>query len=263
MPENITSFLYADDTALLTTGNNIETIEENLNHAICTAQEWFINKLSLNTNKTKSMLLGTKQRLQGATPIEIINGAKKVEMVDHFKYLGVVLDNCLTFDRHVSYIKKKVYVRLRALGQLRQYISRNLALQIYKSLIVPHFDYADVCYDAMTTQNAKKLQTLQNSCIRICLQRDRRSNVASLHRDSKLLTLTERRNIHSCNLVYNGLAGMSTQGINNMFHHIADTRERTTRASTSLMLEVPIGKREISKSNLKWRGATYYNQLPE
>ena len=93
MPDNITSFLYVDDTALLTTGENAETIQANFNFALATSQNRFVNnKLCLDISKTKATLLGTKQRLQNATPICIENGAKKVETVSHFKYLGVVLE---------------------------------------------------------------------------------------------------------------------------------------------------------------------------
>ena len=162
------SFLYAHDTALLTTGESTEIIQDKLNHAFASSHDWFVdNKLCLNISKAKAMLLGTKQHVQNTAPICIQNGTEQVETVPHFKYLGMFLDSSLTFNKHVSYVRKKVYVRLRALGQLRHYISRKLALNIYKSLIIPHFDYADTCYDAMSKQNAQKLQILQNTCLRI------------------------------------------------------------------------------------------------
>ena len=75
--------------------------------------------------------------------------------------------------------------------------------------------------------------------------------------------LDERRSIHSGNLVYCGTQGISTTGINSMFQPIANNRERVTRASTNLTLEVPKCKLELSKSNLRYRGAVYFNQLPD
>ena len=135
-------------------------------------------------------------------------------------------------------------------------------MKIYKSLIIPHFDYADVCYDAMTQKNAQKLQTLQNTCIRICLQRDKRSNVTQLHADSKLLTLAERRKMHGCNMVYNGLHGKSSAGLNNMFVSLSEVRTRDTRASANLEVDIPRCNLEVTKSNFRIRGGNYYNNLP-
>ena len=47
---------------------------------------------------------------------------------------------------------------------------------MYKSLVVPHLDYADIIYDAMAEKSAKQLQTLQNVCWQICLNCDKRSD---------------------------------------------------------------------------------------
>ena len=77
---------------------------------------------------------------------------QSVESVEHFKYLSVIVDCDLKFDKHMTNLKCKVYKRLKGLVRLCQYISSRLSLQLYRSLIIPHLDYADVCYDAMNQQ---------------------------------------------------------------------------------------------------------------
>ena len=84
---------------------------------------------------------------------------ERVKTVDTFKYLGIMLDRNLRFDAYVTYLRRKVYMRLKALGKVRQHVSRNLAVQVYESLVLPHLDYADVIYDAMLAQSEKQLQT--------------------------------------------------------------------------------------------------------
>ncbi len=97
-------------------------------------------------------------------------------------------------------------------------------------------------------------------CRRICLQRDKRSKVTGLHADS--VTLSNRRNILCCNLVYCGLGGKLTPVINQMFVHISGNHDRNTRASNTLMLAVTKCKLNISKSNLRLMRACYYNNFP-
>ncbi len=233
MPSNIHTFLYADDTALVTTGDSMDTIERNLNASLILAKQWFDNhKLSLNVKKTKGMKFGTKQKLSQMANLKIAFDSETVEQVYQFKYLGVILDCSLQFDKHVAYVKQKVYTRLKTLGRLRQFISRSLSLTLYRSLVLPHFNYADVCYDSMSKSNANQLQSLQNTCLRICLKREKMSNVHELHTDANVCKLSDRRKAHCCNLVYLGVEGKSTKGINNMFSLVNESHKRTTRASS-------------------------------
>ena len=91
--------------------------------------------------------------------------------------------------------------------------------------MLPHFDYAEVCYDAMSKTSANQLQSLQNTCLRICLKREKMSNVQDLHTDANVCKLAERRKAHSCNLVYLGVEGKLMNGINNMFSLVNDMHE--------------------------------------
>ena len=152
---------------------------------------------------------------------------------------------------------------MRALGKLRQYISQNPAINVYKALLLPHFDYADVIYDVMSHQNVAQIQGLQNRCLRICLKREPRSNTKDLHNDANICTLASRRKQHCCNLVHKGLEQTSSPGVNSMFSTIGSNRDRVMRASENQMLDVPICKLVKSQNNFRIRGAMYYNQLPQ
>ncbi len=71
-------------------------------------------------------------------------------------------------------------------------------------------NYADVIYDVMSKKSASQLQAIQNSCLRICLNCDKRSNVHEMHKIVKVCSLSDRRLCHSSNLVYRGLENTST-----------------------------------------------------
>lgn len=57
--------LYADDSALLMAGKDINQIEVSLSRELEHIREWLIdNKLSLHLGKTESIVFGTKWRQQ-------------------------------------------------------------------------------------------------------------------------------------------------------------------------------------------------------
>ncbi len=179
----------------------------------------------------------------------------------YYKYLVLNLDENLTFDKHVSYLKGKITGKMKTLGRVRQYVSKNLALQLYKTLIIPDFDYGDQVYDAMSASNSAKLQCMQNRCLRICLNSQPRTPVESLHREAGLPKLSTRREAHTCNLVYKGLYDASSDGINHMFVLPEPRENNNTRALDNMTLTVPRNRIGVSDGNVRVRGAKYFNDL--
>lgn len=61
---NADARMYADDTHLTFACNNIETINDVMNHDLCNVNKWLAaNKLTLNSSKTEFMLVESRQRL--------------------------------------------------------------------------------------------------------------------------------------------------------------------------------------------------------
>lgn len=90
-----------------------------------------------------------------------------LELVNEFKYLGVIVDERLKFESHIKMIKQLIIARLVILKKIRPLIERREALLLYKSYIIPYFDLGNLWYTAANEQLTRGLQTLQNKCIRI------------------------------------------------------------------------------------------------
>jgi len=69
------------------------------------------NFLILNLEKTKIMLVGTYQRIAEAEDLVIEISNTRLETVNEFKYLGVLLDNTLSWKDHIEYISNKISSR--------------------------------------------------------------------------------------------------------------------------------------------------------
>ena len=85
------------------------------------------------------------------------------------KYLGVSLDDRLSFDEHVNYMYTKASQKLGILRRSREYLDKSTSLIPYKSLVLPHLDYCDLVYMNTTVQNLIKLQLIQNGACRTIL----------------------------------------------------------------------------------------------
>ena len=70
-----------------------------------------------------------------------------IDSCETHKYLGLLLDKMLTFNRHVEEMILKANKGIGLMARLRRYLQRNSLLTIYKVFIRPHLDYGDVVYD--------------------------------------------------------------------------------------------------------------------
>ena len=209
------------------------------------------------------MVHGTQQRLrdiEDMLPVEL--SGERVESVSEFKYLGVVLDRHLSFDNHTTYLRRKVMVKMKMLGRIRQYVSQSLAIMLYNSLILPDFDYADIIYDSFSKHNANKLQVMQNKCLKLCIKCDRRIPSDELHARAKMPLLSTRRNVHTCNFVYRGLNNQLSKGVNAMFKYPEERANNNTRSTDNKQLAVPVSRLQLGKGNIKIRGPEYFNSIP-
>ncbi len=115
------------------------------------------------------MIFGTQHKIDSIGDINIMHGTHRLEKVNKYKYLGLVLDPKLTFHEHVAYIKSKTYAKIKLLGRLQNIIVHDTALTIYKTLILPNFDYCDYLMVNISKQDAESLQKLQNCAFRSIL----------------------------------------------------------------------------------------------
>ena len=254
--------LYADDTALYFSASSPAVLENILNEEISNVSSWFqTNKLTLNTRKTKVMLFGSAKRVGTFPPLNIKIDDNQIEQVSLFKYLGVWLDCTLTFAHHIDYISKKANARLAILGRTRRYISTKTAMTLYKSLIMPYFDYCDTVWDTCSCQLKQQLQILQNRALRIINKVDRYTHVSDLHKMSNILTLQQRRDQHIQVFMYKATHNLYPSYICSKFTDASLIHTHTTRTAANNSLFIPRAKLNAGKNRISYRGATSWNLL--
>ena len=72
---------------------------------------------------------------------ELTLKSNNILTIDELKLLGVTIDNKLTFSSHIKLVLSKIHAKIAALRRIRNFIDSNTAVKLYKSYILPHFDY--------------------------------------------------------------------------------------------------------------------------
>ena len=195
--------LYADDTVLYMSDSDEHNAHAGLQHDLYSLTEWCnMNRLTINSKKTKVVLFGMRTMLKKAICQDLYIGNNKLQYVKNFTYLGVKLDCKLNFEAHALECLRLVSHKLYMISKIRNCITNKQALCIYKSKILPYFDYGDIFYMKTHQRTIDKLQKLQNRALRLCLGHHNRHNVDILHIEANVPKLEPRRLCHLVNFVY-------------------------------------------------------------
>ena len=245
--------LYADDTVIYTSGVSAEVAACKLQPSLNQFYEWCqANKLSLNVTKTKLMVFGTRHKVKKAKDITIKVGDAPLQIVPSYKYLGITLDSTLSFNHYVKTVANIVAYKANLLAKIRKFLTDSVSLKIYKSMILPYFDYGDVIYNTSNIEGLDKLQRLQNRCLKICKGFDIRFDTKELHTITKTPMLEMRRTAHINNFMYIRLKRL----------HLVDDRNINTRAHDAPLFKICVPKIEAYKRSVEYAGSLQWNSLP-
>ena len=135
--KNMELRLYADDTTGYAASNSPATLEFYINSDLARLSHWLEdNYLTINATKTQAMIVGKSNY-----NYELTLKSNNILTIDELKSLGVTIDNNLTFSSHIKLVLSKIHAKIAALRRIRNFIDSDTAVKLYKSYILPHFDY--------------------------------------------------------------------------------------------------------------------------
>ena len=126
--------LFADDPNLFFSHKDIKHLFNTVNIELAKIQEWFkANKFSLNTGKTKYTLFHKLSKTDNI-PLKLpelalndIHIKREYTMI----FLGVLLDDCLTWRKHIELIENKFSKNLGVLYKAKYLLSQICLINIY------------------------------------------------------------------------------------------------------------------------------------
>lgn len=174
--------LYADDVVLYTRGKNIKTTSRLLQKAINSLEKWSAKTgFSFSPEKTKCICFSKKG--SSALPPLTLNG-RTIQYVEEIKYLGVIFDCQLTWKQHVNYLQQNCSQSinlLKTLANQKWGADSNLLLRLYRTLIRSKLDYGAIAYSTGSSALLKRIDTVQNTALRLSMGAFCTSPTESLH----------------------------------------------------------------------------------
>ena len=180
--------LYADDANIIITGDNIHEIESKLQSLSCSLIEWVnVNELLINVKKTKYMIFSRSKNKDFPAFNPKLNGIP-IEKKQVVRFLGVLVDDKLTWTNHVTALKAKMSRYIGIMYKLRSIILPAKArAHIFNSLVQSHLNYCSLIWGSTCKSNIDSLFIIQKKAMRATMP----GHVNYYYKDGKLPTHTK------------------------------------------------------------------------
>lgn len=255
--------LFADDTLLYLVGDNIDKMAKIINEELAVLYGWLTkNGLSLNIEKTKFMIVKSRYNLidtKNYTGV-FVNG-QQIEQVEKYKYLGVLIDEHLTFSHHSEYVMKKIAKKINLLGRISEYLSKWSKLTIYKVIILPHLNYCSSILYLLNNTETNALQRKQNQAMRYIIKCNRYTSVKLMLQLTDILCVRQVIFLNTMTLIYKIKHGLCPKNLLKSTRRVTDVHNYQTRAREDFYVStMPTA---YSQNDLFHNGLIQYNLLPD
>ena len=130
------------------------------------------NKLTLNVKKSNFVIFHPKgRRVNQQVEIKLTdnntNSSTYFEQKEYVKYLGILIDNHLTWKPHIDYVTTKISKTIGVIARLRHLVPQSTLLNLYRFLIFPYLSYGLIAWGQDSKSNLNKVLMVQKGVIRL------------------------------------------------------------------------------------------------
>lgn len=230
----VMTIAYADDTSIVIQSSSMRELDDTFGGVMDRAKDWFdCNELALNVEKTVTIDLRTQVRNN--------------EDIKSIKFLGVTIDQSLTWRDHIGGVCEKLARGVYAVRKIKQIVGGHAAKLTYYASFHSHMSYGLRIWGNAAHTNLQKIFLLQKAAVRAIVNADRDVSCKHYFLELKIMTLFSlivlvnlcdtRRDIESFNKQHD--------------NHNYNTRNKSN---------VSIPRQRLKKTNNL--GIALYNALP-
>ena len=120
--------------------------------------------LNPNSGKTEFIMFGSRQMLKHANTSHLSFGSSPIQQSRLTKYLGGLLDSCLTFKEHLKQKSKAAMLNFTKIKAIRPSFTATACHILVLMLCISHLDYLNALLYGITKKLLQKYQRIQNMC---------------------------------------------------------------------------------------------------
>jgi hypothetical protein len=256
--------LFADDTNIFLFKDTIPDLYDSANKVLEKLGMWFhANKLSINIEKTQYILFNKNGQAKQMEPLpSLVLNNKKIEKVCSCKYLGVIVDENLSFKEHINNVIKKIRQFCGIFYKLRLKIPSVCLKTMYYAFVHSHINYGLEIYGNTFKTYIEPLQIMNNKILRIIQNKPIYTPVNQLYVNFNTLPITTLRYFNILRMVHKYIHHTKELPLiyHNYFIFSSQIHDHDTRSSGNLYQ--PSVESVFGMRNTKCLGCRLWNKIP-
>lgn len=201
---NAKVFTFADDTAIVFHGSSWDEVESTTQLGLQSVSRWLqYNLLTLNAGKTKYVAFAISKRTLPKTPLKLtlhqIPGADcarscdcpSVGGVNNIKYLGVLIDNHLTWKDQIAALCRRLRKLLHIFKKLRAFADDETIRLTYLALCQSVLSYCVAAWGSACKINLLPLERAQRAVLKVAYKKPFRYPTETLYQELKHLSVRQ------------------------------------------------------------------------
>ena len=217
--------------------------------------------MRINTDKTEILIFKHPKNSKKIT-IPIVYQNKKIRLIPktHVKVLGILIDENLSWTPQINKVKKYSMNSTRNVHRINKMLPLAARINMYNTIIVPHFDYGDVIFRGCTKKDSNRLQLVQNFAVKSITGNRKHDSAKNSFKQLNFLNLEQRRKVHESVFIHKALTDNSTPNLHKEYSNYVP--KANTRRHTSGKLIIPTHCTTKFKKSPLYRTITTWNSIP-
>jgi hypothetical protein len=241
---NCNTDMYADDSTIHISGENISVIQTKIQEDLNRIELWCKDKnMFINCSKTKCMTVGTKQKL--AFQNEELSLTINFEQLQHSaceKLLDIKIDSNLHWKNQIDQICSKISSTIYLLSKIKNNLNLESRHLFYLGYILPLIDYCCVVWGNCSNEGLNRILKLQKRTAGLILDQDPIAPSEPLFKQLGWMTIEQRIKYHKHLLVSKCLKNEAPVYLKNKIQYLSDRNPYSLRNVVSEKLQIPKAK---------------------
>ncbi len=256
-------YLFADDTNIYFDSDTLVDLQKIVNKELRHVKKWLdANKLALNIGKTNFVVFHSVQNsLSESLTIKI--GNQHIRQAKYVKFLGLLLDEHLSWKYHLCELSKKLSRTCGVFFKIRHLLPASILVSLYNSLFSSFLRYGIVVWGLTYEVHTKPIYLLQKKVLRAIAFKSFTSPSTPIFSDFKILKLYDLFYLKLLIFVYESVNKISPVCFHNFFEILSSVHQYNTRQASK-------GDIFITRENtvlyglrsIRYAGAKAWNDIP-
>ena len=147
---------------------SVDQLCDVVNRELQGVMQWFkANRLSVNFKKTNFVIFGSRAKTKNLKKWDIFLDNVNINRTEEAKFLGVIIDENLSWKSHITYIRGKIAKNIGIMNRLKFWLSEKTLLSLYGTLVLSYLNYCNILWASNKPSRINPLLLLQKRSVRI------------------------------------------------------------------------------------------------